>query len=53
MSSWRRRAPDTHKLPGRGVVFEQGVGQLHRHALLVVGVLVLGDAEEHGRGVSG
>lgn len=46
----RRRA---HRLPRRGVVLEEGVGELHGHALPVVGVLVLGDSEEHGSRVGG
>lgn len=46
-------SPHAHRLPGRGVVLEERVGELHRHTLPVVGVLVLGDAEEHGSRVGG
>lgn len=34
-------------------MLEQGVRELHGHTLLVVGVLVLGDAEENGGRVGG
>lgn len=43
----------THHFPGGGVVLEQGVRELHGHTLLVVGVLVLGDAEENGGSIGG
>lgn len=46
------KVPDTHHLPGSGVVLEQGVCELHWHSLLVVRVLILRDAEEHSCGVS-
>ncbi len=49
---WQWRAPDTHHLPGSGVVLEQRVCELHRHSLLVVRVLVLRDTEEHSCSVS-
>lgn len=48
----QRKVPDTHHLPGSGVVFEQGVCELHWHSLLIVRVLILRDAEEHSCSVS-
>lgn len=34
-------------------MLEEGVGELHRHALTVIWVLVLRDAEQDGRSIGG
>ncbi|PWA16848.1 hypothetical protein CCH79_00012719 [Gambusia affinis] len=51
MAFRQQRAPHTHRLPGCRVVFEQRVRELHGDALLVVGILVFGNAVENSSGV--